>query len=284
MSLEPLIDTHLHLWDPRVMRYPWLDSIPLLNRPYLLEEYQAATASVPVECMVFIQCEAEFSQFELEAEWVVEQARADPRIQGLVAWAPLEKGASVREDLKRLKRHSILRGIRRIIQFEPDLDFCLRPSFIEGTRALHEFDLSFDICVDYRHMDSVLKFVDRVPDVPMVLDHIGKPSIRSGMLHPWAEQIRELARFPHVFCKISGVATEADHQRWTHDDLKRFIDVAIEAFGFDRVMFGADWPVATQAISYRAWVELLDELLAGVDSAARRQFWRGNAARFYRVG
>jgi L-fuconolactonase len=283
MPLEPLIDTHLHLWDTRIMRYPWLDTIPLLNRPYLLEEYQAATASVPVEAMVFVQCEAEFSQFEIEAAWVAEQARAEPRIKGLVAWAPLEKGGAVRDDLARLKQHAILRGIRRIIQFEADLDFCLRPSFIEGTQALKDFDLSFDICVDYRHMENVLKFVDRVGDVPMVLDHIGKPCIRSDMMHPWAEHIRELARFPHVLCKISGVATEADHQCWTRDQLKRYIDVAIEAFGFDRVMFGADWPVATQAIGYRRWVELLDELLGGVDPAARQRFWRANAARFYRV-
>jgi L-fuconolactonase len=284
MAIESIIDTHLHLWDTRTMRYPWLDSIPVLNRPYLLGEYQAAIATLPVECMVFVQCEAEFSQYEVEAAWVAEQARIEPRIRGLVAWAPLEKGAAVREDLIRLKRHAILRGIRRIIQFEPDLDFCLRPEFIAGVRALREFDLSFDICIDYRHMENVLKFVERVGDIPMVLDHIGKPSVRSGLMHPWAEQLRELARFPNVSCKISGVATEADHQHWTQEDLKPYIDVAIEAFGFGRVMFAADWPVATQAISYRGWVDLLDNLLAGVDGAARRQFWCDNAARFYRVG
>lgn len=283
MPTESIVDTHLHLWDTRTLRYPWLDSVPQLNRPYLLDHYYSAIGSLPVEKMVFVQCEAEFSQFEAEAAWVAEIATVETRIRGLVAWAPLEKGNAVREELARLKKHTILRGIRRIIQFEPDLDFCLRPDFIQGVRTLKEFDLSFDICIDHRHMSNLLTFVERVPDVAMVLDHIGKPSIRNGGMHPWAEQIRQLARFPHVSCKISGVATEADHEHWTVDELRRYADVAIEAFGFDRVMFGADWPVLTQAISYQGWVQFLDDMLAGVGAAERRKFWHDNAARFYRI-
>lgn len=283
MPLEPVIDTHLHLWDPRHIHYPWLADNALLNRAYLLDDYRAATQSIPIESMVFVQCEADFSQFDAEAAWVASLARAEPRIKGLVAWAPLEKGGAVRADLDKLSRHGILRGIRRIIQFEADLDFCLRADFIEGVRALREFDLSFDICIDRRHMANLLKFVQRVPDVPMVLDHIGKPDIKNGVMHPWAEQMRELAQFPHVSCKISGVATEADHGNWSEDDLKRYIDVAIDAFGFERIMFGGDWPVALQAIQYSRWVAILDALLAGVTAEDRRKFWRGNAARFYRI-
>lgn len=283
MPLEPVIDTHLHLWDPRHIHYPWLADNALLNRAYLLDDYRAATQSIPIESMVFVQCEADFSQFDAEAAWVASLARAEPRIKGLVAWAPLEKGGAVRADLDKLSRHGILRGIRRIIQFEADLDFCLRADFIEGVRALREFDLSFDICIDRRHMANLLKFVQRVPDVPMVLDHIGKPDIKNGVMHPWAEQMRELAQFPHVSCKISGVATEADHGNWSEDDLKRYIDVAIDAFGFERIMFGGDWPVALQAIQYSRWVAILDALLAGATAEDRRKFWRGNAARFYRI-
>jgi L-fuconolactonase len=283
MPTESVIDTHLHVWDPQLIRYPWLDDNALLNRPYLLADYRTATSSVPIEAMIFVQCEADFSCFEAEAAWVAELARTEPRIKGMVAWAPLEKGDAVREDLARLKQHSILRGIRRIIQFEPDLEFCLRPDFIAGVRALQDFDLSFDICVDHRHMANVLKFVEHVPDVPLVLDHIGKPAIKDGVLHPWAEQIRQLATFPNVWCKISGVATEADHRRWAADDLKRYIDVAVDAFGFDRIMFGGDWPVAIQAIEYQRWIEILDDVMAGVGAAERRKFWHDNATRFYRI-
>jgi L-fuconolactonase len=253
----------------------------VLNRPYLLKDYSAATEQVPIEAMVFIQCEVEPSAFEAEAEWVAELALRDPRIRGMVAWAPLEKGGAVSDDLEHLTRHDILRGIRRIIQFEPDPNFCLRPDFIAGVRTLADFDLSFDICIDHRHMYNTLKFVESVPDVPMVLDHIGKPAIKDGVMHPWADQMRELAAFSNVSCKISGVATEADHKAWTVDELKRYIEVAIQAFGFERILFGGDWPVATQAISFGRWVTILEEMMAGVNETDQRKFWRGNAVRLY---
>ena len=278
-----IIDSHLHLWDPGRLPYPWLDSVPALRRPFLRDDFDAATAGIALEAMVFVQCEVAFDAFEAEAEFVAAEALADPRIKGLVAWAPLEKGRAVEADLASLSRHAILRGIRRIIQFEPDLDFCLRPDFVEGVRTLADFGLTFDICVDRRHLANTIRFAAQVPDVPMVLDHIGKPDIRSGTFEPWRNELRTLASLPHIHCKISGVATEADHAAWREDDLRRYIDAAIETFGFDRVMFGGDWPVATQAIAYRDWVGLLDRALAGVPEQDRRKLWRDNARAFYRL-
>lgn len=278
-----IVDTHLHLWHPLQLRYPWLDDIPLLNQPHLIEDFSAASESVAIDSMVFVQCEADSSQFFQEADWVSSLAREEPRIKGIVAWAPLEKGESVRDDLERLMAFPLLRGIRRIIQFESDLDFCLRPDFVAGVRALADFDLSFDICVDHRHLANTLRFVERVPDVRMILDHIGKPNIREGVMQPWARQVRELAEFPNVFCKISGVATEADHGNWSVGQLEPFITTAIESFGMDRVMYGGDWPVSTQAIAYSQWVQILDGILTGTDERDRRKFWFDNAARFYRL-
>jgi len=283
MPIIPIIDTHLHLWEPQHLRYPWLDDNELLNRPHLLSDFEAAIASTPVEAMVFVQCEADISMFMQEAEWVSMLAQKESRLKALVAWAPLEKGGAVRENLEALGSHSILRGIRRIIQFEPDLDFCLRSDFIEGVRALADFDLSFDICIDHRHMANVLRFVEKVPEVPMILDHIGKPNIKDGVMQPWAQQMHELARFPNVHCKISGVATEADHKGWSPDQLRPYIDIALESFGMDRVMYGGDWPVSTQAIEYTRWIEILEDVLQGVDEADKRKFWRENAVRFYRL-
>jgi L-fuconolactonase len=279
----PIIDTHLHLWDPAHLSYPWLETVPALNRPFVLPELRRVSRDVDVEAFVFVQCEAAFDQFEAEADWVVGQAAAEPRIKGLVAWAPLEKGREVEADLARLSRHRLLRGIRRIIQFEPDLDFCLRPDFIEGVRTLAAFDLSFDICIDHRHLANTVRFAEQAPDVAMVLDHIGKPDIRSGAYEPWASGVEALAALPHVLCKISGVATEADHRAWTEDGLRRYIDTAINAFGFDRVMFGGDWPVSTQAIGYEPWVTLVERALAGVPEADQRKLWRDNAVAFYRL-
>jgi len=284
MARPPIVDTHLHLWDPKKLRYAWLDGNPVLDQAYGLDRYRAATEGLGVEAMVFLQCEVDPAQYQDEADWVAGLAKVDPRIRGMVAWAPLEKGRAVVPELERLARHDILRGVRRIIQFEPDLDFCLRPDFIEGVRALADFDLSFDICIDHRHMANTLKFAAEIPEVPMILDHIGKPAIKDGVMQPWASQMRALAALPHVVCKISGVATEADHASWTEDELKRYVEVAIDAFGFDRVMFGGDWPVAVQAIEYRRWVELLDGILASASDAERQKFWHDNAVRFYRLG
>ena len=280
----PIVDTHLHVWDPTQLRYPWLAGHALLDRPYLLPDYHDATQGLDVRGCVFVQCEVDPAQSRDEAAWVASLAVLEPRIRGMVAWAPLEHGGAVAADLEALSIHPQLRGIRRIIQFEADADFCLRPAFIDGVRTLASFGLSFDICVDQRQMRQALRLAEQVPEVPMVLDHLGKPDIRVGRHEPWATLLRECAALPHVHCKISGVATEADHAHWTANQLAPYIDTAIDAFGFDRVMFGGDWPVALQAIRYRQWVELLDQRLRGVPPAERRRFWHDNAVRFYRLG
>lgn len=280
----PIVDSHVHFWDPKLIRYPWLDAKPELNIPWLPADLAASRAGIDIEAMVFVQCEADFNAFEDEAHWASGLAAdSEPLIGGIVAWAPLENGRAVTDDLARLSKLKLLRGIRRIIQFEADPDFCLQPSFVEGVRALHDFGLSFDICVDYRQLANVIRFIDRVPDVKMVLDHIGKPAIADGIRQPWEEQIRKLADFPNLFCKISGVATEAKHHDWSPSLLKSYIMTAIEAFGFKRTMFGSDWPVATQAIQFRQWTMLMDDMLAGVARADLDRFWRGNARSFYRL-
>lgn len=278
-----IVDTHLHVWDPQRLRYPWLDNIPLLNRPYLLEEYNAAVAPVQVEKMVFLQCECDPAQFMDEAAWVTSLARQDPRIQGIVPWAPLEEGHRARPHLEQLAQNPLIKGIRRIIQFEPDLDFCLRPDFVAGVQALPDYGFSFDICIDHRHMANTIKLVAQCPDVAFILDHIGKPNIKDRVMEPWASELRELARFPNVWCKVSGLATEADHENWTREDLRPYIEHVVECFGFDRVVFGGDWPVAVQATTYPRWVDTLAWAVAGCSDAERRALFRDNAIRFYRL-
>lgn len=283
MKRPAIVDAHLHLWDPQRLRYPWLEDNTMLNRPFLLDDFRRAASGCDVQAMVFVQCEAEPAACFDEAAWVARLAEDEPRLAALVAWAPLEKGPSVRDDLGRLARHQLLRGIRRIIQFEPDPRFCLRPEFIAGVRTLAEFGLSFDICTDWSRLPHVVQFAAAVPEVPMVLDHIGKPPVAEGTLEPWASDLRALAGLPHVWCKISGVATEACHDSWSEEQLQRYIAVAIDAFGFDRIMFGGDWPVATQAIDYLRWIEVLERMFERASAQQRDSFWRQNAIRFYRL-
>ena len=279
----PIVDTHLHVWDPGKLRYPWLDDIPFLNKPFLLEEYARLCEPVQVGKMVFIQAECDFTQYREEAEWVTSLTKADSRLKGIVPWAPLEKGAAVGPELEALASNSLIKGIRRIIQFEPDMNFCLQPDFVKGVQLLPTYDLHFEICIAHIHLENTIKLVRQCPDVRFILDHIGKPDIKDHILDPWREHIRQLSECPNVHCKISGLVTEADHERWTKEDLKPYIDHIVECFGFDRVMYGGDWPVASQASEYPGWVEALEWAVGGCSAEELRKLFRDNAVSFYRL-
>lgn len=280
----PIVDTHLHLWDPAYLRYPWLDGNPILNKPYLLADYNRHCGPVQVEKMVFLQCEVDFSHFREEAAWVSELAKEDTRIAGIVPWAPLEKGEAVRTDLEALlAENPLIRGIRRIIQFEPEPDFCLQPDFVRGVQLLADYGLSFDICIAHPQLANTIKLVEQCPNVNFILDHIGKPDIKAQLFEPWRSELRTLASFPNVWCKISGLVTEADHEKWTPADLRPYIDHVIETFGFDRVLYGGDWPVAYQATEYPRWVETLTWAVQGTSDEEQRKLFRENAISFYRL-
>ena len=279
----PIVDTHLHVWDPGNLRYPWLDDIPFLNKPYLLDGYRRACGPVAVERMVFVQAECDFSQYKEEANWVTSLVKTDSRLQGIVPWAPLEKGEAVRPELETLASNRLIKGIRRIIQFEADPEFCLRPDFIAGVQLLAVLNLHFEICISHTQMENTLKLVRRCPDVRFILDHIGKPDIKNHVMDPWRDHIRQLSEIPNVWCKISGLVTEADHETWTPNDLKPYIHHVVECFGFDRIMYGGDWPVAFQATEYPRWVSALEWAVTGCSDDELRKLFRENAIDFYRL-
>lgn len=283
MPSFPIVDTHLHIWNLDRLRYPWLASVPMLNKNHLIADYVRACGQVQVAKMVFLQCECDPAQFQEEAEWVAEVAKVDPRIRGIVPWAPLEKGVAAEEELARLAADPLVKGIRRIIQFEPDQNFCLRPDFVRGVRLLPKYGLTFDLCINHTQLANTIALVRQCPQVTFVLDHIAKPDIKAGRLDPWRAELRELAELPNVWCKLSGLVTEADHARWTPADLRPYIDHTIACFGFDRVMFGGDWPVAAQATDYPRWVDTLDAAVAGASVDEVRKLYVTNAERFYRV-
>ena len=233
--------------------------------------------------IIFVEVDAAPGDRLKEAEWVTDLARRDGRIKAIVAAAPLELGEAVRPDLERLAALPLVRGIRRLIQSEPDLEFCLRPNFVTGVKLLAAYDLSFDICVYHHQLGSALELVRRCGQIRFVLDHVGKPDVRTGSMNPWSSHIRELAALPNVWCKLSGMATEADHKFWSRDDLRPYIDHVVESFGFGRLMFGGDWPVSTLATDYPRWVETLLWATASCTEQERRRLFRETAAEFYRL-
>jgi L-fuconolactonase len=280
----PIVDSHVHLWDPEQFRMSWLDGNERLNRPFLLREYREATAGQEVGAMVYLEVDLDPEYKLLEARWVDALAGQDPRLQGIVAGAPVEDGDVVHSYLDELATVGPrLKGVRRITQSEPDPDFCLQGGFVRGVQLLAEYDLSFDICINARQLPSTIRMVEQCPDTRFMLDHIAKPDIRGGGLDPWREQLRQLAAFPNVTCKISGAVTEADWERWTVEDVRPYVEHALEAFGEDRVAYGGDWPVVLNAAPYQRWVETLETITAGLTPAARRKLWAENAQRFYRL-
>ncbi len=283
MPSFPIVDTHLHIWDLGRLRYPWLPNVPKINRNHLIDEYRRACGPVAVAKMVFLQCECDPAQFQEEADWVTEVSRDDPRIRGIVPWAPLEKGDGAEADLARLASNPLVKGIRRIIQFEADPEFCLKPGFVRGVQLLPRHGLSFDICINHLQLANTLKLVRQCPNVSFILDHIGKPDIKGRLLDPWRAELRELASHPNVSCKLSGLANEADMDRWTAADLRPYIDHVIDCFGFGRTIFGGDWPVATLATDYPRWVRTVDDALAGSSADELHRLFVRNAEAFYRV-
>jgi len=280
----PIVDSHVHLIDRERLRYPWLASAPAIDRDATLADYDAARGAVEVEAMVFVEADVAPDDRLAEVAFVAELAARDPRIKGIVASAPLEIGAvAVAPHLEALSREPLVRGVRRLLQGEAP-DFSLAPDFIDGVRSLADHGFSFDICVNFRQIGSIVRFAGKVPNVPFVLDHIGKPAIAAGTIEPWATAVRELGAMEHVSLKMSGVATEANRDAWRPDDLRPFIEAALSAFGYDRTMFGGDWPVSTLAIGYEEWVSTLDGILGEATTAEREMLYRTTAKRVYRLG
>ena len=281
----PIIDSHVHLWDPQRFRMRWLDGLDAINRPFGLAEYDAHSAGIAVEALVYVEVAVEPAYALLEAQWAAALAQATPRLQGIVAAAPLEDGERIRAYLEALVALiPRIKGVRRILQDEPDPAFCLRSDFIHGVQMLPQFGLSFDICIRHQQLPAVIELVRQSPETSFILDHSAKPDIKGGTLEPWRAHIRALAALPNIVCKISGLVTEADHTQWTTADLAPYVAHVLEQFGEDRVLFGGDWPVALLASSYPRWVETLDALTAQLTPAARQKLWAENARRVYRFG
>jgi L-fuconolactonase len=249
-----------------------------IRRDFLPGDLESEIAAAGVGGVVTVQARQTLE----ETGWLLDLAVQHTFIRGVVGWVPLAD-ARAGEILARLAGHAGLKGVRHVLHDEPDDFYMLREDFNAGLRAVTRAGLVYDILIFERHLPQTIEFVDRHPDQVFVVDHIAKPRIRDGAMSPWRERLRELARRPNVFCKISGMVTEADWDSWTGAQLRPCFDAALDAFGPRRLMFGSDWPVCLLACGYGPWHALVSRWIEPLSPGEREAILAGTATRVYKL-
>lgn len=274
-----LIDSHQHFWIYDPPQYPWItDKTPVLKRDYLPEDLAPELNRAGLDGAIAVQAR----QTVEESRWLLELADQNPLIKGVVGWVDLQS-PDCEEQLAQFARHPRFCGVRHVVQDEPDDHFMLRPAFLNGLSVLKNFDLTYDLLVFPKQLPASIEVVQKFPEQTFVLDHIAKPLIRDGIISPWDAQIRELSQYPNVWCKISGMVTEAKHKHWRAADFKPYLDLIFEAFGAERLVYGSDWPVCLLSGSYRQVFDLVAQYVAQCPENSRKQIFGENAARAYRI-
>lgn len=278
-----IVDTHQHLWDLDLLSYSWTARSPHFNRSFRVSDYAEATQGIEVIKSVHVEADIDESHMLAETRYILGLAeRDDNPITGVVAAARPEHDG-FREYLDQIAGHPNLKGVRRILHVVPD-DVSTTLRFVENVRLLEEYGLSFDLCVLARQLPLAINLVKQCPNVSFILDHCGNPDIKNRDYEAWRSGMAELASYPSVLaCKVSGIVVNTDTPNWAVEDLRPAVEGVIETFGWDRVMFGSDWPVCTLAASFKQWFEALNFLTKDASEENRQKLFRENAERVYRL-
>jgi L-fuconolactonase len=276
--LPPVTDAHQHFWDLSRFDYPWMagEELEPLRRDYLPEDLAPLLAPAGVDRTIFVQAQHDIE----EARWVLGLAERHDFLAGVVGWVDLAS-EGCEDQLAELRSHPRFVGVRHITHDEPDDDWVVRDEVRRGLRVLQRHGVPFDLLFRPRHLRHVPTLARELPDLPMVIDHLAKPLIKAGTMEGWREDFEAAARFPNIYCKLSGMVTEADWQAWSPQDFRPYVQVALEAFGPGRLMFGSDWPVSTLCASYQQVVQALRDALGPISEDERALVFGGTAERFY---
>jgi L-fuconolactonase len=273
------VDAHQHFWHYTDEEFGWIsDEMAAIRRDFVPADLHPLMQPADINATIAVQARQSLE----ETEWLLELAGQNDWIQGVVGWVPLIS-PNVEQLLERFSAEPKLKGVRHVLQAEPDA-YMARDDFNAGVALLQNYSLVYDLLVVERQLPAAIEFVDQHPNQVFVLDHLAKPLIAAGELDPWSKQIRELARRPHVACKVSGMVTEAKLTRWTIDDLRPYFETALEAFGPDRLIFGSDWPVCTVACGYTEWVNVVRQFTKGLSEAENAMIFGDTASRIYAIG
>ncbi|MBN1942536.1 MAG: amidohydrolase family protein [Phycisphaerae bacterium] len=273
------IDAHQHFWKYTPAEYGWIgEEMSLLRRDFLPTDLRPNLAAAGIDGSIAVQAR----QIARETAWLLDLARQADEIRGVVGWIPLAS-ADVRGELERFAADPLLKGVRHVVQDEPDENFILREDFNRGVAMLREFRLVYDILIFERHLPRAVAFVDRHPQQVFVLDHLAKPRIREGEMEPWRRNLFALAERENVYCKLSGLVTEADVQKPSYASLQPYMETVLEAFGPGRLMFGSDWPVCLHACPYATWLTWVREFIASLSPHEQARILGDTAAEAYNL-
>ena len=273
------IDSHQHFWEYNPTDYGWMGpDMGKLRRDYLPGELGTILKNVGLDGSVAVQAR----QIPEETEWLLSLAAENPLIKGVVGWVDL-RSESVEGELERFAANEKLKGVRHVLQDEEDDKFMLRGDFLRGIAVLAKFGLAYDILIFPRHIKYAVDLVNRFPSQRFVVDHIAKPFIKKAQIEPWRTDMRELAAAENVWCKVSGMVTEAVWDKWKKQDFKPYIEAVLEMFGVDRLMFGSDWPVCTVGAEYEQVLEIAGEFINSVSPQEQAKIMGANAIDFYKL-
>ena len=274
-----LIDSHQHFWQVGRFAYPWMTpEVEVLYQDYLPPAVEPILKRCAVENTILVQASNSLE----ETRWLLSLADQYPFIAGVVGWVDLT-GKDVGRQLDEFVMHAKFKGVRHLVESEPADDWLIQPSVLEGMRALAAYGVSYDLLVHTRHLKYAKILAESCPELRLVIDHMAKPPIARQELAEWAHEIKELAAYSNVWCKLSGLVTEANWADWSGEDLKPFVDTVVDYFGPQRMMFGSDWPVCLLAASYDRVLEAFQWLLAELSNEDRERIFSKNATEFYRI-
>jgi len=273
------IDAHQHFWNHDPIKHFWInDDMKVIKRDFSPGDLAPLLKESKFDGTIAVQADETMA----ETTFLLDLARKNDYIKAVVGWVDLRKEA-VEEDLLMLKSQQKLAGFRCIMQGTEDEAYLKNSVFLKNVSRLTQFDFTYDLLVFHNQMESLVRFTDKLQDNRLILDHIGKPDIKNKQIKQWKEQLRILSFNPNIYCKLSGMLTEADHQRWTYDDIMPYMETAAEYFGVDRLCFGSDWPVCLLAGSFKQVHDVVDRFVEQLNTTEREKIFGTNTAAFYKI-
>jgi len=272
------IDSHQHFWQYDPVQHDWIDdNMSVIRKDFFPADLQPVLQQNNIDGTVAVQAD----QTKAETDFLLQLQKDNPFIKGVVGWVDL-RANNIEEQLAAYKQFDAVKGFRHVLQGEAP-EFMLQPDFLNGIAALKQFDFTYDILIFPKHLPAAIKLVQQFPDQKFVIDHLAKPYIKAGLIDEWKQDMHTIAQYPNVYCKVSGMVTEADYKNWTAENFKPYLDVVVQAFGTKRLMYGSDWPVCLVAASYEKMLGIVKEYFSSFTTTEQQDMFGNNAAAFYKL-